>query len=360
MKTFLLIFVVSLGILLNGCSLVPSSDVNELNLIEGAGFDLDKTGMLRGTAVFPIFRPNAESIFKVTSASGETIKKIRERLDSKVRYRLISGQLRFVSFSLELAKKGIFPIVDTFNRDPSVGSVLQLAIFDGETEDLLSFKPLKKENSALFLHDLLIHNSDKGPVPYTDFSTFIYQYFEVGQDPYLPVLKIDKDRVKISGLAIFKKDKVVTVIPWKYAFIFKTIMEKYKQGLHQFKIDGEYIAIDNINSKTKIGVKVKKGIPKFTISTSIKARIQEFTGPEPLLIPKNINKLEKTIEKDLEKQSQELLSLLQKNNVDPFGFGSKLEAHYRGFDVKKWTKQYPNVKIKVKAKVNILHSGVVE
>ncbi|WP_088011174.1 Ger(x)C family spore germination protein [Gottfriedia acidiceleris] len=360
MKYFVYLIICLIS-LLNGCSLVPATDVNELNLIEGTGFDLTKPTEYRGTVIFPNFRSNGSRDFDVISAKGETIKRVRTKLDSQVRYRLISGQLRLVAFSMNFAKNGIFPIIDTFNRDPVVGSLLQLAIVDGETFDLLSLKEYKKENLALYLHDMLLHNSETGPLPYTDFSTFVYQYFEIGQDPYLPILKIDKKKIKISGIALFKGDKMVTTIPWKYVFIFKSIMESYKQGLHQFKFkDGVYIAIDNVKSKKKVDIKIKKNMPEFTIKLKMNARIQEYTGDKPIMFPKHIKEINKKLEKQIEKNGQELISILQKNNVDPLGLGSKLEAHQRDFDLKKWEKQYPNAKIKVSVDLDILHSGIVE
>lgn len=360
MKKILLILMICLATLINGCSLIPATDVNELNLIEGAGFDLVKKNQIKGTAFFPVFQSSGQTQFKAVSANGETIKKVRERIDSKVRYRLISGQLRFVAFSLDFAKKGIYPIIDTFNRDPAVGNLMQIAVVDGETADLFALKQYKKENLALYLYDLLIHNSETGPLPFTDFATFVYHYFEEGKDPYLPVLKIVNDEIKITGIALFKADKLITIIPWKYVFMMKSLIEGYKQGLHQFKLDGHYVAIDNINSKSEIDIKIKKGIPEFTVRLKMNARIQEYTGGNPIMLPKHIKELNKKISKELKKNGQELLALLQKNNLDPIGLGSKLEAHQRDFDAKKWKKQYPKAKIKLKVDLDILHTGIVE
>ncbi|MEE6453220.1 Ger(x)C family spore germination protein [Gottfriedia acidiceleris] len=360
MKKIRLFFIICIAFTLNGCALVPSVNVNELNLVQASGFNLPKPDQYKGTVVFPVFRPSGQIEFNVSSAKGETIKQVRERLDSQMRYRLISGQLRVVIFSMDFAKRGIFPIVDTFNRDPAVGSVIQLAIVDGQTSDLLSLNQYKRDNVALYLYDLLLHNSENGAYPYTDFATFIFQYFQLGQDPYLPVLKIVNDKVKLTGIALFKYDKLVTIIPWKYVFVFKSMIEHYKQGLHQFKIDGEYVAIDNLVSRSKYDVKIKKGKPEFTIHLNMNARIQEYTGDKPILFPKHIKKIEKAIERDIEKNARELISLLQKNNVDPIGLGSKLEAHQRSFAAKKWKKQYPSAKINVKVNLDIIHTGIVE
>lgn len=361
MKYYLLILISCMISILTSCSFIPSSNVNEINIIQGAGFDLQEQNALRGTVTFPIFRANETTEFEIVSAKGETLKNIREKIDKQIRQRMMSGQLRLVIFSLDLAKKGIYPIIDTFNRDPAIGNLLQMAIVEGETFDLLSLKEYKKENIALYLHDLLQHNSETGPMPFTNFSTYLYQYFEEGQDPFLPIIKNDKGTIKISGIALFNDDKFVVKIPWKYAFILKTLMESYKQGLHQFNYGkGEHLAIDNINSKVKYKIKVKKGNPEFNIILNMNARIQEYTGPKPILFPKHIKEISKKLEKQIENDQMELIRIFQKNNVDPLGFGSKLEAHERNFDQKKWEKQYPHAKVKIKVNLEILHTGIVE
>lgn len=90
------------------------------------------------------------------------------------------------------------------------------------------------------------------------------------------------------------------------------------------------------------------------------ARILEYTGPKPIALPKHIKEITKKLEKQVEKDQMELISIFQKNNVDPIGFGSKLEAHYRNFDSKKWKEQYPHAKVKIKVKLDIIHTGIVE
>ncbi|MEH7514218.1 Ger(x)C family spore germination protein [Gottfriedia acidiceleris] len=360
MRYRLLIVFVCMVFFLSSCALIPPTDVNEINIIQGAGFDLQEKDQLKATVTFPIFRAIDTTEFDIVSAKGQTLKNIREKIDNQIRHRMMSGQLRLVLYSLDLAKKGIYPIVDTFDRDPAVGSLLQMAVVEGETFDLLSLKEYEQENVSLYIHDLLLHNSEVGPMPYSDFSTFMYDYFEEGQDPFLPMLKMDKGAIKLSGVALFKDDKFVAKVPWKYVFAFKTLMESYHQGMHQFDFDGEHLAIDNINSKTKYKVKIIKGKPEFNIELNMNARILEYTGPKPISLPKHIKEITKKLEKQIEKEQMELISILQKNNVDPIGFGSKLEAHDRNFDSKKWEEQYPHAKVKVKANLDIIHTGIVE
>jgi len=360
MRHYLLILLICMTFVLTSCSFIPSSNVNEINIIEGAGFDLEEQNQLRATVTFPIFRANETTEFDIVSEKGETLKNIREKIDKQIRHRMMSGQLRLVIFSLDLAKKGIFSILDTFNRDPAIGNLLQMAVVEGETFDLLSLKEYEQENISLYLHDLLLQNSETGPLPKSDFSTYLYQYFEEGQDPFLPMLKNDKGTIKISGIALFDDDKFVVKIPWKYAFILKTLMGSYRKGMHQFNFKGEHIAIDNINSKIKYKIKMKKGNPEFNIHLGMNARILEYTGPKPILLPKHIKEISKRIENQIEKDQKDLISIFQKNNVDPLGFGSKLEAHKRDFDYKKWKKQYPHVKVKIKVDLDILHTGIVE
>jgi len=76
--------------------------------------------------------------------------------------------------------------------------------------------------------------------------------------------------------------------------------------------------------------------------------------------PKKIEEFQKAFEEDLERNSSELITSFQKENVDPVGFGYEAKSRKRGFDLKKWKEQYPNVKIKVTSEVRIIGTGITE
>jgi spore germination protein len=356
-KLFLIIVIV---ILLSGCSFIPPVIVNEVSMIQGLGYDLSKEKKIKGTYVYPEYiRKNAT--METITGSGATSKEVKEDANNKVRHPLVSGQLRLALYSKSLAKNGIYPVIDTIMRDPSIGTLIQMAIVDGETKEVLTLKSKQKDNVALYIQEMLEQNMDSGKLPFSDFNTFMFQYFQEGQDPYLPLIKIEGEDIQISGIAIFKEDKYEIEISRKYQFIFKSLVEKSKQGVQQFILEnGDKVVIDNIKSKPKYEVKMESGKPSFDIHVKIVARIQEYASSKPISLPNITPEISKQIENQLEKDGLSIIKKFQENNVDPLGLGSKFEAHQRNFDKTKWEDQYSEAKINLKVKVQTLHSGIVD
>jgi spore germination protein len=348
--------------LLTGCELLPTYIVTELNIIQGYGYDLSEKNELKGIYLYPVYKSDKEppSIVTITG-NGPTSKQARADANRKTRHPLVSGQIRLLLLSKSLAEKGIYPVLDTLNRDPSIGTLIQVAIVDGATKDVLTMKSKEKENMALYIREMLIQNMDRGKIPETDFYTFMYQHYQKGQDPYLPILKKEKEEIEISSIAIFKDDKLNIDISNKYLFIFKSLVDEYSQGVQSFTLkNGENVVFDNIQSNTKYQVKIENGEPVFTINLKIVARIQEYSSSEKKPLPELTDNISKEIENQLEADGLSIMNKFKENDVDPLGLGSKYEAHYRDYDEKTWKDLYPSTIIKLNANVKIIHSGIMD
>nr|MDP5194131.1 Ger(x)C family spore germination C-terminal domain-containing protein [Neobacillus sp. 179.-C4.2 HS] len=197
------------------------------------------------------------------------------------RYPLVSGQLRVALYGKNLTKKGINDFVDTLHRDPSIGSIVQMAIVDGNTNELYKMKKYKNENVSVHIQELLEQNMKMGLLPETNLQSFLFQFFQIGQDPYLPLVKKEADNIRITGVAMFKDDRYVTSIPLKDFFVFKTLVDKKSKGLRQFILaNRDKVVLETINSNAKYKVNIVHGRPEFTINLKLKTKLQEFAASE--------------------------------------------------------------------------------
>jgi spore germination protein len=347
--------------LLIGCQVIPPININEVNMIQGMGFDMVSDRKLEGTILYPEYKPDETSQVKVLKTEGETVRKIIDLAKNEVEYPLVNGQIRVVLFGRKLAEDGVYPLIDTFSRSPSIGNLLQLAVVEGKASDLLSLNNAGKGNLSLYLQEMIEQNIDEGELPSTDLTVFEYKFYDDGSDPYLPLLKKEKDHFAISGLALFHDDHLQTTLPKKDLFIVKLLEEKFKMGAHQFQVgNDEYVVVSNIKTSPKYKVEVKNEVPEFLIKIKMNARIQEYTGKKHKTLVPQINKFEKEIEDNIEKDAQRIIRIFQDNEVDPLGLGAKYEAHYREFKLKEWKALYPDVKVTVHVDLNIAHTGIIE
>lgn len=358
-----LFFLLHVGVLvtLTGCQIVPTLNTNEISIIQGFGFDRTSEGKLRGTIIYPEYRVDESSKIEVLKAEGETVRETIDLSQNEVQYRLVNGQVRIAVIGEKLAEEGLFPLLDTFSRSPEIGSLIQLAIVEGEASELLSIKKYEKENIALYLSDMISQNAKRGELPTTDLAIFSYKYFDEGNDPYLPVLRKENGKIKITGMGLFKDDRLKTTLPLEDVFTLKMLTESSKMGTHQYKIDNNsYVVIKNINVSPRYVVKILDGDPLFEIKIKVDARIQEYTGHKSNSGKANTLEIQKKIKTIIEKDATEMIKFFQENDVDPLGLGAKYEAHNRDFDLKKWKEQYPDTKVNVHVDLTIVNTGISE
>ncbi|MEH7075708.1 Ger(x)C family spore germination protein [Neobacillus drentensis] len=348
-------------IFLSGCTMIPTNIVNQINMIQGVGYDWAGKNTIKGTLAYPIYKKNQPSTTEVKTTLGETSKEIRVNINNESRYPIQSGQLRVALYGKSLAKKGINDIVDTLNRDPSIGSTVHMAIVDGDASELLKMKKFKTENVSLYVQEMLDQYMESARLPELNLHTFLFQYSQKGQDPYLPLIKQVEDNIKIIGIAILKDDRYVFPLLMDDLFIFKGLVDKYKHGLHQFKLkNGEMVVLDILHSKAKYQVKIINGRPEFTINLKMKTRLQEFRSPKKQRVAINKKKIQQEIDKQLEGNALKIIGKFKKHGVDPLGLGAKYKEHYRGFNDKQWKRFYPTAKVHVNVKVDIKQTGTVD
>ena len=358
-RSALLLF---LTLLLSGCTLFPTSYiVNKIDMSQGVGYDLTGKQNIKGTIVYPIFKKDKTSSTEVRTAIGKSSKEIRSNLNNETQNPLVSGQVRIALYGKKLAKIGINDFVDTLHRDPSIGSLIQLGIVDGDANQLYKTKKYKKENVAIYVNNLLEQNMEHGQLPRTDLHTFLFQLFQIGQDPYLPLIKKENDNIRITGMAFFKNDQYVTSISLEDSFIFKTLIESSKNTLHQFILEnGDKVVIETLGSNVKYKVKIVHDKPEFIIHLKFRPSLKEFAPSKKQRIAVDKKKIQKQIEQILEKNALKIVNEFKNHQIDPLGLGAKYREHYPGFNEKKWEMYYPHVKVHVKADVEIQQTGTID
>lgn len=351
----LIFFVTSLS----GC--VEKEIVDDINIISGLGFDMvENKDEIKGTVLYPTYSQNAEVTNVTISATSDISREIILEVQRKSQDPLVIGSIEVVLFHNDLVKeKGIFYLVDSLRRDPSVGSRLYLAIIEGKAEDILTMN-LGQEGTGVYLSRLLKHNIEKRDIPITNLHRFTFQYYQEGLDPFLPIIKKVSDTdVKIAGIAFMKKDKLVYQIPHTKMYFFKLLADKYSKGTVPEKIDEDEASIRTIKSNRNFDVEKSNGkVSKVIINVQVDAIVLEYTGKK--LEEKRKKELAKKLEEIIKKECSEQISTFQEHGIDPVGVGQVVKSRTYNFDEKEWEDQYPSIDIEVKPKVTILETGVVE
>lgn len=341
--------------ILTGC--VRKEILDDVNLESGSAYDY-VGGKIRGTALIPIYLPNKEVENKTFSAISDLSRDFLRDVQRQSSDPLVTGSLKVVLFGDRLAKEnGILDLIDSFQRDPSIGAGLYLATVKGEAKNILEGQYGKRGN-AIYLSNLIRHNMKNKDIPKTNLHRFLFDFNQVGKTPYLPQLrKIDKDQIEISGISFFRYGHVVDTIPASKMFYFKLLVDKYSQGTLKVSHKKERAAIESIRSKYKMRL-TSKNPYTVTVKLKVNAILNEYSGKR--ITPKEIKEIEKLLQKNIEKECTQLTKRFQSKNIDPVGYGHFVKSNIRKFNFKKWETDYHHLKVNIQANVMITESGVIE
>jgi len=341
--------------ILVGC--VQKKILDDVNLESGSAYDY-VGGKIRGTALIPVYLPDKEVENKTFSATSNLSRDFLRDVQRQSSDPLVTGSLKVVLFGDRLAKEnGILDLIDSFQRDPSIGAGLYLATAKGEAKDILEGQYGKRGN-AIYLSNLIRHNMKNKDIPKTNLHRFLFDFNQVGKTPYLPQLnKIDKDQIEISGISFFRYGHVVDTIPASKMFYFKLLVDKHSQGTLKVTHKKERAAIESIRSKYKMRLSSKKPLT-VNVKLKVNAILNEYSGKR--VTPKEIKEIQKILQKNIEKECTQLTKRFQSKNIDPVGYGHFIKSNIRKFNFKKWETDYPHLKVKIQADVMITESGVIE
>ena len=103
-------------------------------------------------------------------------------------------------------------------------------------------------------------------------------------------------------------------------------------------------------------------VPEFDLHINLDARILELDAEVDFDNPKEVEKLEKAIEKSLTEELQSILNYCQEIDSDVFGLGEQYRSQVRKSKLthESWHAVYPTAKVNIKVNFKILRSGVFE
>lgn len=354
LKLFAISALLSMG---SGC--VQKNVLDDIVLINGIGFDYVEGQKIQGTVVYPVYLPDQPPKNKTYTAKAEIKKTILQDISRKATDPVVTGSLNLIIFSDELAEKeGILELVDAFQRDPSVGSSLYVAVVNGSAKEFLKTN-FGIRSTGEHISRLMKHNIRNDDMPKTNLQRFLFDYYQEGKTPFMPHIKKAADNTaELDGISLFKHGKVIDFIPQEKMFFFKLLVDKYSEGLYGVETDKGEAAVRSIRSKNKFILLQRKPF-KIRVEINVNGVIDEFTGNE--LGPDTIKMVEKQFEEVITEECMKMFQRFKEKKVDPAGFGHFLKTQIRNFNMNDWHESgYDELSVEIKPTVKITQSGVIK
>lgn len=341
-------------LLLAGCT--QKKVIDDINIATGIGID-KADDQLQGSIMIPVFKPDKSMENFIFTAKGTIMRDVAAQMQQKASQPILSGSLDIALFEEKVARDGIVQVLDVFLRDPSVGARVHLAVVDGKAQEVFEGNYGDRGN-AQYLKELIEHNMRGGNLPVANLHRFLFDFYQQGKDPYLPYLRKESNKlVTLAGVALFKNEKVVDILHENNLFYFKLLVDRFTMGQVKVKEEHGEATVKSITSDTKMKL-TKRNPYEITVNIRLKGILTEHQGIR--LEEDEVKKVEKAMEKQINKNCMKLLEQFQKQKVDPIGIGHFVKTKTRNFNFKKWSTDYENVTFKVSTNVRILEVGVVE
>ncbi|WP_141506523.1 Ger(x)C family spore germination protein [Paenibacillus luteus] len=392
-RKLLYLWVICMLILLSGCWDLRYLD--KLGVVLALGVDEDPTGNQKLQLTVQVVLPQnvaAESkggiggtAVTTFTESGDTLFEAIRKMTTKTSRRLFFSHTQMLIISEQMAKKGIYPLVDLIERNPDIRTDISVVVTRGvRAADLLQLTTQMESIPVNQLHEMIEVSQAAYAMNYVMLVKDITRMTGEGkQQIALPSMRISGDKLLghsnenvnsipanaipvLSTMAIFRDGKLIDYLNPKESRGLSWIHDKVKSTVVKLacpKSEGELV-VEIQESATDIKVKKgKDGMPVIELHLRLTGGIQEIMCPgvevskEEVLL--EIGELtSQAVKSEVESTIKRLQT---KMRSDAAGWGKEVYLHqpeiWRRIEGD-WETVFPKVKSQVTCKTIIMGSGI--
>ncbi|MFD1706434.1 Ger(x)C family spore germination protein [Siminovitchia sediminis] len=295
------------------------------------------------------------------SSIAAAIRFLKTNVDKELDF----SHAKLIVFDEQLFNRDIRDALDFFFRRRDIQMISWVAVGRPSAEKVLQVEP---ESEMAGSHTLMNFFSGNGVESAYIVSTFLFEarreVAETGLDPIIPIIRASEDgkKLMVNRSFIFSWDNRSAELhsgQTKMYNIMANRMERLEIEVdNQDKEKNFTVSIDTIKTKFKLLADPGKApVLKMDIKA---AGIMEESSFE--MDPIDLDHYSKLASDHAKKDTEKLLKFLQKENMDPLGFGLRYKATrlQNGHRIDEWRAMYPDLKFDVSVDVNIKSTGTVE
>jgi Ger(x)C family germination protein len=338
--------------------------IEELAIPSAIGYDLrfNENNNPEYTVAFLLenYGSNDEVFSQTITATNINIPGTREIRQFKTNRKTLLGLERFIVYSEDFARYGIRNSLDTLFSYYTENDMPYIAVCNGKAADLFKYKVPGYPSMGDYMQGMVEHSKEYNfaPINYKVIDAYVRVDAE-GRNFAAPYIEIKDNVLQITGMALFKGDRMVRKISREDAKTMNLLRENDVKGIISLqKSPKEYISC-YVTSKRK--AKCEKVDDKyiFTINLSLKAEVTSNTIDRNIF--KNqltVKEFENQLSRQLEKECHDFIKKMQSDyRVDCLELGWEAAAKYgRGTGID-WDEVVSNSEIKVNAKINVMETG---
>ncbi|MFA9397173.1 MAG: Ger(x)C family spore germination C-terminal domain-containing protein [Clostridiaceae bacterium] len=338
--------------------------IEDLLIQPGVGYDIEKTSSDTIKYNIPVstyvFEGDGNISSEVYSGSYVNLAGTRTSRQVKLNKRFIVAFEKIYIFSEDFAKRGIRNGINILFKNPWVDDMGNGVVCAGKAEDILKFNVKGYPSSCDYIEGMI------KSIKYYNFFSDNYTLVNMevmldseGRNLTLPYIEIIDGQLEITGLAVFKGDKMIAKMDLEDSQILNILRENNDEGILYIQGNNdESISYDaTVNKKVKC-IKQKDNY-KFIISLDFNGSIVEDE------LYKNITKsssvgeeFSQDISKVIKQECDGFIYNMQNTyKVDMLDLGRIAAAKYGRHTGVDWNDEVSKADIEVNIKANLTSFG---
>lgn len=347
--------------LLCGCykGFVP---VENLNIIVGIGNDIDRGGTYPYSATMEtlVFKGDSQITSHTNTGTGFTLYTTQNNRQTQTNKEwLLAAEVVYL-VSEDRARLGIKDLMDALIRDEKRNEKAYIAISKEPVNDLFSLKPKVSSSISEEIKGILefsyganfFHDS-------SDIINLLLMNNQQGRQIVLPYLEIKNDKIRVTGLALFKEEKMIKYVSLEEASLINLLRSDGESGYLSILSNNKEEYIDFTGRGTsKIKTSKEEEKLKYDIYITLRGvlTVDSLIDQDKSLSDKN--KIGQLFSEKLEKQLSAEISKMQKEyKTDWIDLGKYAVAKFGRESGYESDENFSKAKIDVHVDTKVLSTG---
>ncbi|SFI35106.1 germination protein, Ger(x)C family [Paenibacillus sp. UNC496MF] len=348
-------------------------NLEDITLVLMMGVDLDKDNHLVVYSSSPVFSKEAKHKNEVTQVSALTLRDSRGPLDSRVSALISTGKLQSVLIGKKVLQQPDWvDLLDLFYRDSKTRNNARLVAVEGSVADIMYFAPPDKRRMSLHIAKLLDTTYKRNLVEETTLWEMHRQLYERGRTPDMTIIRKNEREVVADSSALLNHEgRYVASIDLNESLMLQIVQDDKKSDLsitlllpeEQKKgsaINTGAVSFYVLDVDRKMRTSYAGGRFRFDIDLELPIRLTERLFAFD--VDKHAAGLEAQIDEQLKAKMDALVAKLQRNRLDPIGFGLYARAYqYRAWKKVQdnWGEAFGQAEVNLRVRTRIVDMGDV-
>jgi Ger(x)C family germination protein len=339
--------------------------IENLEIPIGLGLDIEKKTENDVSYITPIAAylfETEEVDSEVMSGKASNIGGTREDRQLKVSRSFLLGLERIFLISEQYAQYGIRNFIDIVMNTPEINDRSFVAISKEKSEDIFRHKIKGYANPSEFIEGLLKSSKQFNFFPDRQYTLMdiLVRVDAEGRNLLLPYIEIKDENIELTGLAVFKGDKMELKTNIEEAKIINILRENKVKGMLTIQDSSKKYINYYAESKRKVRCYKEDNKLKFSIDLSLNGPIVSNTLYLNLSTdPKVLKEFTKDMEKNLKETYQTFINdkIKGEYKIDVLDLGRVAAAKYGREKNIDWNKVVSQSTIEVNVKVKVDTEG---